>query len=410
MNKMILYLEGRELYIKVLTVTDAGKEVNLVSGKAISTYIDRISNFKLNNIRNAENINDIILDYDNFSLKINNYQEVFKIPSMQRIKNSIKKLEEKENLKKNPNKRVTRKNKHTNKKIIATGLALLVIASSFSVASLTKDENKDVTSSYEIVFNENDAPNTTTIKIVDEDNESDNEATKEDNTQDNQEENDEKYSSIVSIDYNDRSNTDKANYTRTNYDELINKYSKMYGLDPKLITAIATQERGVHSSTMDKGGATGLMQIQNSVWIGHKITAYNFDMKKNETIVVDEENISNVSTNIKIGCMIFQNTLKSMRYNILAGIQCYNMGYGNMKKILLEYSSETGKGVNEILDDELDSGWLNNRDLIRVGDQKYIEHVLSWIGEDVNINIQKSDGSLVSLSVNNKDVVSKVNK
>lgn len=35
----------------------------------------------------------------------------------------------------------------------------------------------------------------------------------------------------------------------------------MYGVDPALVLAVATQERGIHSSVTDTGGATGLMQI-----------------------------------------------------------------------------------------------------------------------------------------------------
>jgi hypothetical protein len=153
---------------------------------------------------------------------------------------------------------------------------------------------------------------------------------------------------------------------------------------------------------MDPGGATGLMQIQNSVWVGNDVSAYNFETGKVETLRVTEDRIQDVSYNIRIGCMILQNTMEYMKYNTLAGIQCYNMGYGNMMKILNACSKDTGRSVDEILKDVNNTNWMNYRKIITVGEKEYVERVLSWMGEDVNIKILKRDGSPVSINVGNQ--------
>ena len=43
-----------------------------------------------------------------------------------------------------------------------------------------------------------------------------------------------------------------------------------------------------------------------------------------------------------------------MDNNIVAAVQCYNMGYGSMMKILRTYSAITGKSIEDILQDEND--------------------------------------------------------
>jgi serine/threonine protein kinase len=70
-----------------------------------------------------------------------------------------------------------------------------------------------------------------------------------------------------------------------------------------------------------------------------------------------------------LGCMIFQNCMGYMKYNTIAAIQCYNMGYGNMMKILSAYATDNNKTIDEVLLDTTDLGWLQYRHLIKQGDQ-----------------------------------------
>ena len=204
------------------------------------------------------------------------------------------------------------------------------------------------------------------------------------------------------ISFEDRSQTEKARITKAYYQATIEKYSKMYGLDPRIILAIATQERGIHSDEMDVGGATGLMQIQNEIWVGQELTAYNYEKNEYETVTVTKQDLSDVFKNIKYGCMIFQNCLGYMNNNILAAIQCYNNGYGNMMKIFESYSLESGKTITEILSDFCDCGWLDHRDVISVGDQKYLENVLSWIGAEINIDRLDENGNPIEINIINE--------
>ena len=208
-------------------------------------------------------------------------------------------------------------------------------------------------------------------------------------------------SEYAKLDYEDRSDSDKANTTRAYYSEVIEKYSQTYGLDSNLILALATQERGVHGTTMDPGGATGLMQIQNAVWDGGTLTAYNFDTNSWEQIKVDIPSLSDLDYNVKVGCMIFQDYLRYNNYNILATIQAYNMGYGTTDRLISIYCNETGKTREEVLEHQNDTGWLKYRQGITYGDQKYIEHVLSFYGPQGTISVQKTDGSICSVTVGN---------
>ena len=166
--------------------------------------------------------------------------------------------------------------------------------------------------------------------------------------------------------------------------------------------AIATQERGIHSEDKDKGGATGLMQIQNNSWKNQKLTAFNYNTNSYETITVEENRLSDVYYNIKVGCMIFQNNLKEMKNNVIAAIQCYNMGATNMRKVLETYSNQTGKSINEILLDIDDYGWLDCRNVVKVGDRNYVENVLSWIGKTADLGTYTNNGEEVDLVVTSK--------
>ena len=172
--------------------------------------------------------------------------------------------------------------------------------------------------------------------------------------------------------------------------------------------AIATQERGIHSSERDKGGATGLMQIQNAIWENESITAYNFETNSYETFKITKDNIGELHANIQIGCMYLQNCMKYMNYNIVAAVQCYNMGKGNMDKILKAYSMYSNKSIEDILNDKNDIGWLDFRNIIKEGDPVYIEHVFSWLGDDFELSIKKNDNSIVSLEITNDLNIKKI--
>lgn len=329
---------------------------------------------------------------DNVSLEYTDYIVILNEPNILTNRKglgplikSVQKFYEEDSKKVVKNKKVTRKNKHTGRTIIATGLAILLIgaiASNYLKKDASYDSNNltSFAEQYETkTFKENN-----NLNIV-----------LEDYSEENQ-------INSIFIDYGDRSSTEKAHITKSYYGSLIKKYAKQYGLDPNLVLGIATQERGIHSEIRDAGGATGLMQLQNSVWENKYIKAYNYETKKTEKIYVTKDKIKDVSHNIKFGCMYLQNCMEYMDYNVMAAVQCYNMGYGNVMKVLKTYSKATNKSVKDILKDTNDTGWLEYRKMIDVGDKNYVEHVFSWIGSDFDIENKKIDNSSVKINIVNE--------
>lgn len=291
------------------------------------------------------------------------------------------------------NKIKSKRYKITNK--IPKTVMLIALAGALSFVSLAtinayggkkydNKENNTVTSYYVDLDKENEMNNSISLveteKIIKKDNEITDMAHQYSGA--NQEEN------KLAINYLNlglKKDSEKLLFVKENYGNVIGKYSKMYDLDADLICAIATQERGVHSSTVDEGGAIGLMQIQVSVWNGSKISVYNYDTGKNETIDVTLEKLKDVDFNIKTGCAIFQNYLKQMNGNIVAATQAYNMGPGTMRKILANYSYSSGKTIDEILDDTDDLNWMEYRNSSYAGDPDYIEHVFRYYAK-YNLN------------------------
>lgn len=374
------------------------------TGPEANEYIKKLALDDIVDTFEADKYDYITLEYKKNVVNLNEPELLVKKRGMGPIIKNLKKYYELDSVKEIKNKKVTRKNKHTSKRIIAASLAAIILYS--CTVNFFKKETKNQT--------DNEITTSTTQNI---DRESENEVmnlsfktNNEKSSQKQQSEKEEtitkkeetkikeKPSSIV-INYSDRSSEEKVHITKEYYGQVITKYAKQYGLDPALVLAIATQEKGIHSPVKDEGGATGLMQLQNAVWEDEYITAYNFETQKKETVYVTREKIKDVFYNIKIGCMYLQNCMDYMDNNIVAAVQCYNMGHGSMMKILRTYSAINGKSIEEILQDEKDLGWLDYRNVIEKGDQKYVEHVFSWLGHDIEINNTKKDNTLVTINV-----------
>lgn len=170
--------------------------------------------------------------------------------------------------------------------------------------------------------------------------------------------------------------------TKELYYDLIEKYSIKYGLDPNVVLAIATQERGVHSEEVDDGGAIGLMQIQVSVWNNKSIIVYDYDKNEEITINFSLENISDLEGNINAGCAILQQYMMQMNGNKFATIQSYNNGPSAVNDIISSYSYASGKSKDEILENN-DLTWLDYRSNKYDGDKDYLEHVLRYYAGDL---------------------------
>lgn len=209
------------------------------------------------------------------------------------------------------------------------------------------------------------------------------------------------------VDYEDRTTTDKALYTKEKYGALIEKYAKKYGLDPNLVLAVATQESGgKHYDLLDGGPAIGLMQIEKGVWRkGGNMRVFNFESNSWETITITAEGYSDFlhrlrdpEYNIDFACAIIQYNTYYFDYNVLVGLQANNMGMGSVGKVLDNYCYDHGISRKQVLEDQYDTGWMPYRNYISSGDSLYIEHVLSFV--DANqISMKKPDGTIITINI-----------
>lgn len=393
MKRIEIYVDNSDkLIVELYNNEKDYNDKKIFKGRDSYKVIDKMCSGKIRHVSNL-NSNDITLHYNSYYVDIFDYEQVLNKLGTAPIKEDLNIFYNMQNIKNIKKNKVQRKNKYVKKKIITTTLGLMVLGSVAtvnisSVGAKNKEEKGLPLKIEKTIDKEIDNSVNDVVEL-------------KDNTQ--LEEKIESNEIVVSIPYDDRSNTEKASITKNYYGDLIEKYSKQYGLDSKIVTAIATQERGIHSGVKDSGGATGLMQIQNGAWVGGKLTAFNYNTNETETIIVNEEMLSDINYNIKVGCMIFQNNIREMKNNMLAAIQCYNLGSNNMRKILNAYSKDTGRPVDTILNDINDNGWLEYRNILGIGDPEYIENVLSWVGDKVTINNVQSNGNIVNLSISNEN-------
>ena len=397
MKRIELYIDGsNRLSLSVFRNESSEYESYVFHGEQTYEYIKGLATSKVVKVYRCKNKEDVIIECDNYIIKLNEYDDLILKRGMGPLRQNIKKYLELENFKKITNQninqekiieskqkcpKVTRKNRHSGKRLLASTLVLFMLGPGIYQMSKNSNDKDNSGMDIDITIGNDDIKQP---EILDE-------IVYEEESND----------SVISINYEDRSLTQKAYLTNLNYGSLISKYAKIYGLDENLVLAIATQERGTHSTTKDKGGATGLMQLQNSVWEGASITAYNFKTNSIDKEYITPQKISNLETNVKISCMYLQNCKDYMNNNTLATIQCYNMGYGNMIKILTAYAKDTNKSVTDILNNPKDTGWLDYRYIITKGDKNYIENVLSWIGSDVVITNSNKDNTQTVLCVSN---------
>lgn len=359
-------------------------------GKNVKKCLDAIKDEKIKKVYPSDK-DTATIEYRDANVNIHHINHVTKDPLMQDYLRIVeKKIEQPEERAS----RVTRTNKYRGPLVFVTMLLVLAFASTImSGATMapkdTKAEAKTESSyHYNIDQEKQNTPIITNTKTfesstIEEDMETPN---------------------YAFLEYEDRSDEEKLHTASSLYFDKIEKYADMYGLDPELVLALATQERGVHSSKTDSGGATGLMQIQNGVWLDNEITAYNFNTNSYETVKVTKSKIENIDSNIKIGCMILQDMIHDKDYNILAGVLSYNMGGVNVNKIIKKHSETSGLSREDILANQNNCDWLKHRGIITVGDKDYVQHVVSYMGNDIDTYVIKPNGERVDLSIKNYDV------
>lgn len=94
------------------------------------------------------------------------------------------------------------------------------------------------------------------------------------------------------------------------YDDLLNEAGQQFGLDPRLLKAIMTQESGGNSQAISSAGARGLMQIMPSNFRSTGVTDW-----------------TDPRQNIMAGAQIMAENLKNSGGNIPLALRYYNGGY-----------------------------------------------------------------------------------
>ena len=309
---------------------------------------------------------------------------------------------------KGKNKTVTRK-KNNKKTVIATFAALtlstVMLLSITSKAETKITNNEDINSqvSYaqniEIDDDINKEFTVTTPPIVDI-----KEEVKETTPPTTVEEVQEEKVNPFTLETEDLTGSEKYQNAKENYYDLIEKYANEYGLDPMVMLALATQERGVHSETVDSGGGLGLFQIQIEGgwnWNNENVSAFNFRTNEEETVTITKEKASTLEYNIKYGCMLFQNALREQNYNVPRAIQCYNYGSTYMDQVISECCRDTGYSRSDI-SDPTNLIWTNYRSVIKNGDDRYLENVLRYLPNDTQIEFKKPSGETITMTFENE--------
>lgn len=201
---------------------------------------------------------------------------------------------------------------------------------------------------------------------------------------------------VYSFDYEDRSNSEKSNYAKENYTDLVNKYATTYGLDSKLVMAILTQENAYNEINNSNIGANGVMQIE-SIWNGYDISAYNYETGNVDKERIDSSNLANPEYAIKIGCMILNNQYMTL-YNkyylngtitkdevIIATVISYNKGITAICNLINNYGKDFTSHISETLG----------------GDNDYLKHVFSYLEDMSIIKIQNQNDTPSEVVIDN---------
>ena len=78
---------------------------------------------------------------------------------------------------------------------------------------------------------------------------------------------------------------------------------------------------------------------------------------------------------------------QGLHHQLVFTLQKYNMGPGNMSKIL-----------------KLGNNWIDNREMIKAGDNNYFEHVLTRLDNNTPIKVRLADGTYHTTNIVNKSL------
>lgn len=160
--------------------------------------------------------------------------------------------------------------------------------------------------------------------------------------------------------------------------DVIEKYSKQYGVDPQIITAIAFKESSLdHEACLPTGDrynncAIGIMQLEKE-YDGKEICAYNYETNKTDSVKYTLENVKNFDTNVKIACMMFQSALENYNGNIYMAIQSHNYGEYMMDIIVNKTAIKKNINTDFMTSHPFDIDWTDYLEEVHLNPKKYLD-------------------------------------
>lgn len=197
---------------------------------------------------------------------------------------------------------------------------------------------------------------------------------------------------IAHVDFKLTDDLEKKNYAYDNFHEIVEEAAQRFGMSPNLPMAMLTQESG--------GKEQNLMQIEFDQWKDMRLKAFNFETNSYDYFVltdtpeeykdtpyttISRSDLLDPKINIEMGCVIIRKSAEMVDYHVLAGVQCYNLGVGNMETVLAETARNTGQDVRDILSDQTNTSFVEYTDIPGVGDKDYLSHVFQFLDEDGNV-------------------------
>mgnify|MGYP004457122437 FL=1 len=206
------------------------------------------------------------------------------------------------------------------------------------------------------------------------------------------------------LDFKDRTDLEKGNHAELYYYNTINKYAKMYGVSSQLMLGIAIQNSSPGTNLANNRGGEGLMQIHYDDLKNTYVYAYNYQLGTRDKLLVDDDKAKEYENNVKIGCMLFQNCLEYMNYNVIAALCAYNWGYADTDKVLNEYAASVGLTREKVLDGT-STKWVDLYEGNRGNDMAFPRMVLSYLDLSKPFNnvrlAQNGETEIVRTTVHN---------
>lgn len=187
---------------------------------------------------------------------------------------------------------------------------------------------------------------------------------------------------------------DETKYAYDNYFDIVYEEATRWGVDPNLLMAIMIAE--------SHGKSANLMQISYSSWINHSFEAYDFIEEKNKKVVLTSDVLNTAEGNIRAACMILRHSIKGQNNNIMAGVQCYNLGDGNMETVINAASRGENMTKDELLANQDDLLFVPYTKYANCGDKHYVDHISNFLNQTDSVFYLDVDenGNIVEYNYN----------